>query len=72
MNRYWGGTKRFNFLSDPNAINVNHTAHMTLANSFPDSIVQFSFGMVDCDKMKDVNWGDVQTDCYRCSFELWL
>ena len=38
--------------NDQNVKNANYTADVTLANSFSDSIVQYSFGMADCGKMR--------------------
>ena len=53
----WGGTKSFNFASDQNAMNINYIGDATLENSCFDSIVQFSFGMADCGKMRGTGSG---------------
>ena len=48
-----GGAKSFNFPSDQNAMNINCIGDATLENSCFDCIVQFSFGISDCGKMRE-------------------
>ena len=54
---YWGGTKCFSFSSDRNAMDIDYIGDVTLENSCLESIVQFSFGIAHCDKMRGVGSG---------------
>ena len=49
--------KSFNFPSDQNAMNINYIGDVTLENSYFDSIVQFSFEIADCRKMRGAGSG---------------
>ena len=42
----------FDFPPKQNVRNANYIGHVTLANSFSDSIVQFLFGIANCGEMR--------------------
>ena len=49
--------KSFNFPSDQNAMKINYIGDVTLENSCFDCIVQLSFGIADCVKMRGAGSG---------------
>ena len=55
----WGGTESLNFPSNQSAMNVNYIGDVTLENSRFDSVVQFSFGIVDCGYMRGAIQGEI-------------